>query len=199
MAEAIEKSNFILICMSSDYKKSTNCQAEAEYAFNRKKTIIPLIVEPKFKADGWLGFISGNKIYINFADREHNEFETVYKMLLVELQRNGLALLQSSTTSSCSSRDSDKRKYERPRPSIFESKLNTQPMQSVYTPMPSTPLSRYLRITRIDNWDTKNVVEFLVDNDLKSLLPILKGTDGHGLIELYRVYERSPNNLYKIF
>ncbi|CAF4151303.1 unnamed protein product [Rotaria sp. Silwood2] len=199
MAEAIEKSSFILVCMSSDYKKSTNCQAEAGYAFNRKKTIVPLIVEPKYKADGWLGFIVGNKIYINFAEREHNEFETAYKMLLVELQRNGLDLLQSSTTSSCSSRDSDKRKYEQPRPSMFESKLNTQTMQSVYTPMPPVPLPSYRRILRIDNWDATNVVEFLVDNNLKSLLPILKGTDGQGLIELYRVYERSPNNLYKMF
>ena len=33
MAEAIEQSRFVLICMSSNYKKSTNCKAEAELAY----------------------------------------------------------------------------------------------------------------------------------------------------------------------
>ncbi|CAF1549758.1 unnamed protein product, partial [Rotaria sp. Silwood1] len=69
MAEAIEQSRFVLICMSSNYKKSTNCKAEAEYAFNRKSKIIPLIVEPQYKADGWLGFLAGSKIYVDFADK----------------------------------------------------------------------------------------------------------------------------------
>ncbi|CAF1032512.1 unnamed protein product [Rotaria sordida] len=199
MAEAIEKSNFILICVSSDYKKSANCQAEAEYAFKRKKTIIPLIVEPNYKADGWLSFIIGNKIYINFTDRVHNEFKIAYKMLLVELQHNGLDLLQSPTNSNCSSRESDTQKYVQPKPSIFESKLNTQPIENVYEPIPSISLSQYRHIERMDNWNETNVVEFFVDNDLKILLPILKGINGQGLIELYRIYERSPNNLYKMF
>ncbi|CAF5196558.1 unnamed protein product, partial [Rotaria sp. Silwood1] len=73
MAEAIEQSRFVLICMSSNYKKSTNCKAEAEYAFNRKSKIIPLIVEPQYKADGWLGFLAGSKIYVDFADKEGEE------------------------------------------------------------------------------------------------------------------------------
>ncbi|CAF4971553.1 unnamed protein product, partial [Rotaria sp. Silwood1] len=90
MAEAIEQSRFVLICMSSNYKKSTNCKAEAEYAFNRKSKIIPLIVEPQYKADGWLGFLAGSKIYVDFADKEGEEFIKAYDLLIEELKRNGL-------------------------------------------------------------------------------------------------------------
>ncbi|CAF3802895.1 unnamed protein product [Rotaria socialis] len=90
MAEAIENSKFVLLCMSSNYKKSINCKAEAEYAFNQHSKIIPLIVEPKYKADGWLGFMAGSKIYVDFADKEDEEFEKAYNLLIEELKRNGL-------------------------------------------------------------------------------------------------------------
>jgi hypothetical protein len=39
MANAIEKSQFILICMSESYKQSPYCQAEAHYAFERRRVI----------------------------------------------------------------------------------------------------------------------------------------------------------------
>jgi len=39
---------------------------EAEYAYSSKKTIVPLKVEPKYKPDGWLGALIGNKLYFDF-------------------------------------------------------------------------------------------------------------------------------------
>ena len=33
MADAVENSEFVIMCMSDSYKQSTYCQAEAEYAF----------------------------------------------------------------------------------------------------------------------------------------------------------------------
>ncbi|CAF4976997.1 unnamed protein product, partial [Rotaria sp. Silwood1] len=59
-------------------------------AFNRKSKIIPLIVEPQYKADGWLGFLAGSKIYVDFADKEGEEFIKAYDLLIEELKRNGL-------------------------------------------------------------------------------------------------------------
>ena len=87
MAEAIEQAKFVLICMSSNYKNSINCKAEAEYAFNRKSNIVPLIVEPQYKADGWLGFMAGSKIYVDFADKEGEEFDKAYQLLIGELKQ----------------------------------------------------------------------------------------------------------------
>jgi hypothetical protein len=45
MANAIETSEYILMCVTEKYRQSLNCQAEAQYAFKLKKNIIPLIFE----------------------------------------------------------------------------------------------------------------------------------------------------------
>ncbi|CAF4383673.1 unnamed protein product, partial [Rotaria magnacalcarata] len=60
------------------------------YAFNQHKKIIPLIVEPNYKADGWLGFMAGSKIYVDFAGKEGEEFDKAYDLLIEELRRIGL-------------------------------------------------------------------------------------------------------------
>ncbi|CAF1276393.1 unnamed protein product [Rotaria sordida] len=52
MAEAIENSEFVLICMSDTYKQSVYCQSEAHYAFERRCHLIPLIMKPCYKPDG---------------------------------------------------------------------------------------------------------------------------------------------------
>ena len=39
MAQAVEKSKFILMCMSETYKGSENRRNEAEYARDRKKQL----------------------------------------------------------------------------------------------------------------------------------------------------------------
>ena len=38
---------------------------EAEYAYNLKKTLIPILVEDGYKPDGWLGLLLGTKLYYN--------------------------------------------------------------------------------------------------------------------------------------
>ena len=65
MAHAIENSQYVLVCMSDAYKQSPCCQLEANYAFQRKCPLIPLIVAPRYKPDGWLGIITSGKIYID--------------------------------------------------------------------------------------------------------------------------------------
>lgn len=53
MANAIENSFVVMMCMTENYKQSSNCRAEAEYAFQLNKPIIPLIMQKGYKADGW--------------------------------------------------------------------------------------------------------------------------------------------------
>ncbi len=55
MANAIENSFCILVCMTEKYKQSPNCRAEGEYAFQLNRPIIPLIMQKNYKPDGWLG------------------------------------------------------------------------------------------------------------------------------------------------
>ena len=53
----------LIICRILNY-------LEAEYAFQLKKPIIPLLVEKNYKADGWLDNICGEKLRIEFTDKE---------------------------------------------------------------------------------------------------------------------------------
>ena len=71
-----------------DYPCDFNlCIAEGEYAFRRQKTIIPLKMQRGYKADGWLGFLVGTKLYINFDGKI--EFEEAYHRLCKELAGRG--------------------------------------------------------------------------------------------------------------
>ena len=42
---------------------------EAEYAFQLRKSIVPLMVEKNYQPDGWLGFVVGAKYWIDFTTR----------------------------------------------------------------------------------------------------------------------------------
>ncbi|CAF1457685.1 unnamed protein product [Rotaria sp. Silwood1] len=65
MAYAIENSQYVLVCMSEAYKQSPCCQLEAQYAFQKRRPLIPLVMTPRYKPDGWLGIIVSGKIYID--------------------------------------------------------------------------------------------------------------------------------------
>jgi hypothetical protein len=47
MAQVIESSDIILLCMSHSYKQSAYCQSESEYAYARQRHIIPLVMKKK--------------------------------------------------------------------------------------------------------------------------------------------------------
>ena len=83
MAEAVENSYCVLICVTEKYRQSINCQAEAQYAFRINKPIVPLIMQSGYeKVKGWLGLILGDKIFINFT---RYKYEECLKRLKAEL------------------------------------------------------------------------------------------------------------------
>ncbi|XP_053382962.1 uncharacterized protein LOC123539905 isoform X2 [Mercenaria mercenaria] len=85
MAEGVEGADVFLMCMSSKYKHSPACRAEAEYAFQLRKKIIPLKMERGYTPDGWLGFIVGAKLFFEFSPKY--PFEDKMKALLKELNQ----------------------------------------------------------------------------------------------------------------
>ncbi len=83
MASAIECSEIVLICMSNPYKQSAYCRSEAEYAYARQRHIIPLVLEKKYRPDGWLGFICGSRMYVDFTK---TDFEQAFDKLIKQIQ-----------------------------------------------------------------------------------------------------------------
>ena len=69
MAKAVEDSSVILVCVSKKYKESPNCRSEAEYAYQLRKDIIPLMMQNNYRPDGWLGMIVGTKLWIDFHSK----------------------------------------------------------------------------------------------------------------------------------
>ncbi|KAL6758370.1 TIR domain-containing protein [Haematococcus lacustris] len=69
MAEAVENAAVVVVCVSKKYKESQACRTEAEYAFQLKKRIIPVMMELGYRPNGWLGALLGTKLYYDMCDR----------------------------------------------------------------------------------------------------------------------------------
>ncbi|EGD76009.1 hypothetical protein PTSG_00717 [Salpingoeca rosetta] len=85
MSRAVETSQVILVFFSKPYKNSTNCRTEAEYAYQLKKTIVPVRVDG-YQPDGWLGAMLGTKLWYDVRDPATRE-ETMGRMMREVLYR----------------------------------------------------------------------------------------------------------------
>ena len=63
MALAVEGSALVLIGVSRAYKESSNCRMEAQYALQKKKPLVPLMLTQGYEADGWLGLMLGTSLW----------------------------------------------------------------------------------------------------------------------------------------
>ena len=66
MALAVENAEVVLIGVSRQYKESTNCRLEAQYAMQREVPTIPLMLADGYRADGWLGMLIGTRMWYGF-------------------------------------------------------------------------------------------------------------------------------------
>ncbi|KAK3586247.1 hypothetical protein CHS0354_001292 [Potamilus streckersoni] len=85
MAEGVENSEIILVCMSKKYKTSKNCKREAQYAVKKDKKIFLLKLEKNFEADGWLGLITARELYYDVSSK--NKFKENMNALLNALKK----------------------------------------------------------------------------------------------------------------
>jgi hypothetical protein len=83
MAQAIEQSHIIIICMSEQYRGSNYCRAEAHYAFQRQRKIVPVLLQEHYKPDGWLLFLIGQLLYVDFTKYD---FGRAMEMLMKEIK-----------------------------------------------------------------------------------------------------------------
>ncbi|CAF2653370.1 unnamed protein product [Rotaria sp. Silwood2] len=83
MAQAIERSHTVIICMSEKYRKSNYCRAEAHYAFQRQVKIVPILLQEQYQPDGWLLFLIGQLLYVDFSKYD---FPRAMELLIAELK-----------------------------------------------------------------------------------------------------------------
>lgn len=89
MAAAVEGSLAVLIFVSEEYKISPNCRLEAEYTFEQRKPIIPILVQYGYKASGWLGMLKGTKLHFDCSTPE--KLDRIFPALVKEIEQMKLA------------------------------------------------------------------------------------------------------------
>ena len=67
---------------------------EAEYTFQLRKDYIPLMMQKRYRPDGWLGAILGAKLFFDFSGKY--PFDKSMQGLLKELRGRGQASSQDS-------------------------------------------------------------------------------------------------------
>ena len=66
MSAAVEDAAVMCYGISRAYKESANCRLEAQYAYQQKKEMIPLMLEEGYHANGWLGMLLGVRLWYAF-------------------------------------------------------------------------------------------------------------------------------------
>ncbi|CAF4129968.1 unnamed protein product, partial [Rotaria sordida] len=102
MAQAVENSYIILICINQQYYTSHYCRLEAEYAAENRIKFIPCLMEKSFRAESWLGIIKGSNVHVDFSSVEnfdHSFEELVRQITYVEKK---LSLQPRRTPTPCS-------------------------------------------------------------------------------------------------
>jgi hypothetical protein len=87
MAGAVENAAVIVYCLASAYKESEACRTEGEYAYNLRKPMVPVKPDASYRPDGWLGALTGNKLYFEFTNP--STFSAKAEDLLKEVLRHG--------------------------------------------------------------------------------------------------------------
>ncbi|KAK6183585.1 hypothetical protein SNE40_011038 [Patella caerulea] len=152
MAEAIEHADVVLICMSRKYKDSPNCRAEAEYAHQLRKKVIPLIMEKGYRPDGWLGMILGAKLFYDFSGKY--PFESKIDGLLREVHQtmNGG---EKATTLSAPIKTYDE--VDGP-----EEEIVPERRAPLYTAARAPPP----KLSEVKNWNPKQIKDWLTKHKL---------------------------------
>jgi hypothetical protein len=161
MAQAIERSTTIIICMSEQYRRSNFCRAEANYAFQRQLRIVPVLLQKNYKPDGWLLFLVGQLLYVDFSKQVFPKaMESLIKELKAPISKKDNVLqkeLECNTTIT------------------IANLLITPP-----TSLPPIPRNNIL------DWTPSEVNDWLIANNLGQMSRLLCDYDGSSLIYLNR-------------
>lgn len=169
MAAAIHDAFIVIMCFSEAYKMSQNCRLEAENARKHEKTLLPIRVQPKYKADGWLNFIMGMDFRPDLSkledidDRNDTIKQIIERIEYVANEKNISITGKNSKNSDNEIKDADKSNNE------TKSQLKT--------------------LNSVSNWKKEDVADWLNKNDLSDCIPLFNDYDGKSLLGLYDLFK----------
>lgn len=176
MANAIENSAVVLICMSEKYKQNPNCRTEAEYTFQLKKDYIPLMLQKKYRPDGWLGFILGAKLYFDFSGKY--PVDKALTGLLKELRGRGQVTPNTTPVGSNDTNDG--------------AMVTSQSLTSYASPGTPVPSNSVLL-----SMGQEELVKWLRNVKLTECIPAFLEFDGKLLMQLKQMRVEAPEFFYQ--
>lgn len=212
MAAAVENSEFVIMCMSDSYKRSTYCQAEAEYAFKCKRHLIPLKMRAGYKPDGWLGLMIGSRTYIDFG---RFDFDVACEKLMTEInlyrrQNKAPIHVQRSdnekpvetlvvTSKHVREKEKSYPKHISEKPSSKHTSEKLPVNKNIAPPVIKTGQGKldFLR-KPIDQWTPSDVSDFLLAHHLNHMIPLCEAMNGRALIQLYKICRTHRLRAYSV-
>jgi TIR domain len=85
MAAAIDGCCCVIVSLCDAYRTSLNCRHELYYAFQKRVGIVPVLVEPNYRASGWLGFVLGAALWYDISDGTGEALATHLPKILKEI------------------------------------------------------------------------------------------------------------------
>ena len=159
MAQAIEQSKTVVICMSEQYRRSNYCRAEAYYAFQRQLKLIPVLLQEHYHPDGWLLFLVGQLFYVDFIK---HDFSQAMEVLLKEISTtpvdDGIIVPDQSAHG------------------------KDMILSSLPLPLPLPGSTSFIASKNILDWAEGEVHEWLIQNNLTQMAHLLTNYDGASLV-----------------
>jgi hypothetical protein len=115
MSAAVEDAAVICYGISMAYKESANCRLEAQYAMQQRKSMIPLLLEEKYRPTGWLGMLLGVHLWFGFFGQALAS-EAAFEQKVGELCRELEAVVQPEDTQAGAAPASEPEPQPRPPP-----------------------------------------------------------------------------------
>ncbi|CAF3799369.1 unnamed protein product [Adineta steineri] len=171
MAQAVENSFVVLMAINEQYYQSRYCRLEAEYSVELNKASIPMLMQPDYKALGWLGIINGSKLHIDFSK---HAFDEAFNALVREIEsvRSSLGADRHDRTSISTS--------------VHDNQLMT------------TMNNHWTSFQNVNEWNVDDVVEWLNREKLQMFEDSLRNFTGATLWQLYKVKFDSPTDYYRM-
>lgn len=179
MALAVERCEVMIVGVCQRYQDSSSCRTEGDYAYQLRKSIIPVNLERDFRPSGWLGCLLGTKLSYDLWDETRLE----QQMERVAFDLGDRCRLPSEP---------------------YTNLLNVTPMRQ---PDPnstgSAAVAAHLGVTRnvtprvTENWTKEQTMEWLADNGI-SPQGFLLDLDGKLLVQLRKMYQSTPETFYRV-
>lgn len=157
MASAVENAFVILMAVNEQYFRSRYCRLEAEFAMERNKALVPMLMQADYNPGGWLGLIKGAKLHVDFVQLP---FDQAFNLLIREIEtvRRNLTETNDDCMNSCTA------------------------FQSQTTVNYSFPISR-----RVQEWTTDEVMDWLHRERLEIFQHAFARFTGETLYQFYKI------------